>query len=254
MEILWKGFGKEIPQEFHVDYLILRGNHSNSMHRKLVSEAFNKAKEETGSERVTHLAQHLSDFIVEDSKEPYGERILRDNYNKLVKNVDEKIYLREHAAESLSHFLGYSNFADFIQNNLSSASTVNTNPDNFIKKNKLVLIIGVLIIAGLLIYNSATRQKWMVWEGDYYIEVEFDPEKYKVNQLKIFKEERIHFFKKVTPNCEDEFFNEDGSVKLWYGKNKNKDLEYFTALGLHPETGKTLKPITQYMIDKYICD
>jgi hypothetical protein len=58
----------------------------------------------------------------------------------------------------------------------------------------------------------------------------------------------------VTPNCEDEFFNEDGSVKLWYGKNKNKDLEYFTALGLHPETGKTLKPITQYMIDKYICN
>ena len=31
-------------------------------------------------------------------------------------------------------------------------------------------------------------------------------------------------------------------------------LQYFTALGLHPETGKTLKPITQYMIDKYICD
>jgi hypothetical protein len=224
------------------------------MHRKLVSEAFKKAKKETGSERVTHLAQYLSDYIVEDSKEPYGERILRDNYNKLVKNADEKIYLREHAAESLSHFLGFTSFADFIQNNQSLETHIRTQPTNFIKQNKLVLIISVVLIAGLLIYSSATRQKWMVWEDDHYIEVEFDPEKYKVNQLKIFKEERIQFFKKVIPSCNDTFFNEDGSVKLWYGKNKNKDLEYFTALGLHPETGKTLKPITQYMIDKYICD
>ena len=45
----------------------------------------------------------------------------------------------------------------------------------------------------------------------------------------------------------------DGSERLWYGKNKNKELEYFTAFGKHPETGKTLKPITKYMIAKYIC-
>jgi hypothetical protein len=224
------------------------------MHRKLLSEAFKKAKAELESDRISHLSQYLSDYIVEDSKEPYGEKILRVNYNKINNQPDEKIYLKEHAAESLSHYLGYSNFTDFIHNNQSPETYTRTKTTNFIKQNKLVIIIGVVIITGLLIYNSATRQKWMVWEDDHYTEVEFDPEKYKVNQLKIFKEERIQFFKKVTPNCEDEFFNEDGSVKLWYGKNKNKDLEYFTALGLHPETGKTLKPITKYMIDKYICD
>ncbi len=94
----------------------------------------------------------------------------------------------------------------------------------------------------------------MIWQHDHYEEVDFDTEKYKVNQLKILKEERIDFFKKVTPTCDYSFFNKDGSRRIWYGKNRNKDLEYFTALGLHPQTGKTLKPITKYIIDKYLCN
>ncbi|WP_435682498.1 hypothetical protein [Nonlabens sp.] len=53
--------------------------------------------------------------------------------------------------------------------------------------------------------------------------------------------------------CDTVFFKSDNSVRFWYGKNKKKEIEYFTDLGLHPETGKTLKPITGYMIEKYIC-
>jgi len=29
-------------------------------------------------------------------------------------------------------------------------------------------------------------------------------------------------------------------------------LEYFTAPGIHPQNGKTLKPVTSYIIDKYL--
>ena len=32
------------------------------------------------------------------------------------------------------------------------------------------------------------------------------------------------------------------------------DDEFFTSFGYHPETGDPLKPITEYMIRKYICD
>ncbi|WP_435412704.1 hypothetical protein [Psychroserpens mesophilus] len=125
--------------------------------------------------------------------------------------------------------------------------------------NKILLYIGVVM---LIAFGSISTKhilknetRWMVWQEDHYVEVEFDTEKHKVNQLKLYKEDRINLFKKITPVCDStKFFNEDGSVNIWYGKNRNKELEYFTALGLHPETGKTLKPITQYMIDKYICD
>ena len=49
------------------------------------------------------------------------------------------------------------------------------------------------------------------------------------------------------------FTSKKGDVKIWYGKNIVKELEYFSLLGVHPETGKTLKPITEYMIKKHIC-
>ena len=94
----------------------------------------------------------------------------------------------------------------------------------------------------------------MVWQEDHYVEVDFDVKKYNVNQLKVYKPERIAHFKKINPPCGYDFFNENGNARLWYGKTKDKELGYFTALGLHPETGKTLKPITQYMIDKHICN
>nr|WP_321222415.1 hypothetical protein [uncultured Psychroserpens sp.] len=83
-----------------------------------------------------------------------------------------------------------------------------------------------------------------------YIKVDFDTENYKVKQLKLYKEERIKFFKKFSCDClETPFFKDNVSNIIWYGKNKNKELEYFTDLWRHPETGKTLKPITQYMIN-----
>lgn len=225
------------------------------MHKNLVSQAFQKAKADLGSDKITHLSKHLSDYIVEDSKAPYGEKALRISYNKISKNTNEKIYLKEHAAEALSRYLGFINYADFLQKNSNEHSSKISKSQNFLKRNTLVIFFSLVFIAALFTYNSATKQKWMVWQDNHYIEVDFDTEKYKINQLKFYKKERIQNFKKINPTCDTtQFFNEDGSVKIWYGKNRNKKLEYFTALGLHPETGKTLRPITQYMIDKYICD
>jgi hypothetical protein len=223
------------------------------MHKKLLEEAFNKAKEETGSERITHLSQHLSDFIVEDSREPYGERILRDYYNRIINNSEERICLKAHAVESLSHYLGFSNYSDFIKISPTETTNNSTNSKTFLNTYKYAILISLFIIVALFIFNSVTKQRFMIWDNDHYIEVNFDTKKYSLNQLKIFKEERVELFKKVKPSCDYVFFDQQQNVKLWYGKNISKELEYFTALGLHPETGKTLKPITLYMIDKHIC-
>lgn len=224
------------------------------MHKNLLLKAFEKAKKETDSNKVTHISNHLSDFILEDARETYGEKILRVNYNKITKHPNAKIHLKGHAVEALSHYLGYNNFADFLADNPVDNHLTNVQKTILvIKKNKFVLSITAIILIGLVIYTSATRQRWMIWQEDHYIEVNFDPEKYSINQLKLYKEDRIKYFKKVIVTCDTVFFNKDESVRFWYGKNKEKELEYFTALGLHPETGKTLKPITKYMINKYIC-
>jgi hypothetical protein len=224
------------------------------MHNKLLIEAFEKAKFDTGSDRITHLSKHLSDFITEDSNEPYGERILRDNYNKISKNPKEKINLKGYASEALSHYLDYEDYNDYVNANRDSVIKKRKKAISFFTRNKITIGIVLALIIGFLIYNSVTRQRWMVWQENHYIEVDFDVKTYDINQLKVYKQERIDHFKKITPKCDFNFFNKDGSVRLWYGKNNKKELEYFTALGLHPETGKTLKPITQYMKDKYICN
>ena len=101
---------------------------------------------------------------------------------------------------------------------------------------------------------ASKEQRWMNWNGHNYVETSFDPEKLKTGTLKIYMEDRVASFTLLEPKCDTKFFNADGSVRVWYSKNQNGNLDFFSDFGLHPITRKTLKPITKYIIDKYICD
>ena len=233
------------------------------MHSKLLIEVFKKTKENekdsTGIEPSTSAAAKLiSDYILEKKKIPFGPKSLtdyhRDSENKKEDNR-EVIIKQPKVVEAMCEYLGFANYVDFIKHNQGADTKQSSKLLCFIKKNKLAIIIFLVAISGIFIYYSVTKQRWMEWKIDHYVKVNFDSNKLSNGTLKLYKEERIELFKKISPICgETKFFNEDGSVKIWNGKDKNKELEYFTAFGLHPETGKTLKPITQYMIDKYICD
>ncbi|MGY0407981.1 MAG: hypothetical protein ACWIPJ_06465 [Polaribacter sp.] len=39
---------------------------------------------------------------------------------------------------------------------------------------------------------------------------------------------------------------------IWYGKASSGKMEFFTHRGIHPETLKELKPITEYIINRYV--
>ena len=223
----------------------------NTMHIKLLVLAFQKAEEEIQTDKVLPRAKLLSDFILEDSKEPYGEKILGIKFNSVKDGSKKSIRLKKHAEEALSHYLGYEDYADFLKKNNYGVeeSTIKL----FLTKNKIAIVVSLIIIITVLVYSSITKQRWMIWQEDHYVEVKFDLEKYDIDQLKIYKEERIKNFKKLKATCDTDFFNDAGKVKIWYGKNSEKKLEYFTDFGLHPETGTTLKPITKYMIKTHIC-
>ncbi len=242
-------------QSFSINKLVtLRCINPNKMHRKLLIQAFQKAKDDIQTDKVSPRAQLLSDFIFEDSNEQYGEKSLRGKYNLIINDSEAKIRLKKHVEEALSHYLGYKDYPTFLAANKTNELDEGGKMKILWSKNKITIIVSLIIITSIIIYNSLTRQRWMIWQEDHYVEVKFDLEKYNVNQLKVYKEERIEFFKKINnPTCSYDFFNEDGSVRVWYGKNNDKELECFTSFGLHPETGKTLKPITDYMIHKYLC-
>lgn len=226
------------------------------MHSILLIKAFEKAKEEIGSNKKIRIARRLSDIIYEDDKQQYGEKILIVNYNKIKNDPSHEIELRSFVIDALSRYLGYTDYIAFANENknIIDPSGINNNPlITFFKKNRITIFVSTLLLIGFMVYYSLNKQRWMVWNENYYIEVKFDLEKYRIEKLKPYKEERIKYFKKINTDCNTAFFNSSGEVKIWYGKNSNKELEYFTDLGLHPETGKTLDPITIYMIRKYVC-
>lgn len=249
------------------------------MHKELVLNAFEKAKKEaeiaTGIvPSITALSKHISDYMFEECKFQYHEKSLRNKYKLASSDTETNIELKSGVVNCLCQYLGYGNYAEFIRNETKHEETISLDyEENFtvkeeakktksineklkivIQKNKVTLIFCSLLLFMALALFYTTRQRWMVWQGDHYLEVSFDIEKYELTQLKLYSKERIDFFKKITPTCDYSFFKEDGRENLWYEKSISGKLEYFTAPGLHPETGKTLKKITVYIIQKYLCE
>jgi hypothetical protein len=240
------------------------------VHRELILKVFEKARKEKENKTGillsnSKLAEYVSDTLMDKFKCSFGEKSLSILYNNARSNNKDRVEVKQLLVlESLCKYLGYDNYVDFSKSNLVStnnnklpAEKENNNwgkvAFQILNKNRGYLIL-IIISASLFYIFSLNNPRWMIWENDQYIEVEFDTKKYDLGHLKIYKEERIKFFKKITPDCDVKYFENNGKVRIWYGKNSKGTFEVFTSLGLHPETGKTLKPITQYMIDKYFCD
>lgn len=223
------------------------------MHKYLIIKAFEKAKKEVESKKLTHWSTYLSDFIYEDTGEQYGEKSLRTHYNKAKRNSDENIELKSYVTNSLSIYLGYDSYLHFLKENQVEGKKSCNNDVSKIRKKKKNL--GLIIIAILTIYfgYDMVKKNCMIWQGGYYVKVKCN----NASDIKSipYNEVILNNFKQVIkPDCNYLFFKSDGSENLWYGKSAKGELEFFTYYGLHPTTGKTLNPITQYMINKYICE
>ncbi|MEY8847618.1 hypothetical protein AB9K26_02320 [Psychroserpens sp. XS_ASV72] len=223
------------------------------MYNQLILDAFEKAKHKLDTDKITHISRELSEFIQGHSNEPYGERTLRDHYNKALDGSEETVHLRTFAADALSVYLGYSDYSEYKNAHSPSIEKYVTEISRLKKRNRVVIICSLIVILGLLLYQVLNKQHWMVWDNDHYVESKFDIKKLNLGLLKIRDDNLIDNFRKIEPTCNYVFFNPDGSPRVWYGKNIKKDYEYFTSFDEHPETKKTLKEITQYIIDNHIC-
>ncbi len=245
------------------------------MHKELIIAAFEKSKKELKSEGTNEPSTHqmsirISNFITNDFGFSFGERSLTNYYNSaLTKSSSDDISISQvKVVEGLCNYLGFNNYHEFYLN--IKSQEVDSINDGLIKTEigsklkikfnkstpnvKVLIAMAILLIVGIFVVKSINKQQWMTWNGNQYEEADFNKEELNNGSLKLYKEERIENFKKIKrPDCDYQFFNEDGSVRIWYGKNKNGKLEYFTDIGLHPETGISLRPITTYMINKYIC-
>lgn len=119
----------------------------------------------------------------------------------------------------------------------------------------VVMPLFVFAAAGYGVKNIFFRDKnCMVWVHNHYEAVEYDKVK-ATAEVSPFNQNILNNFKKITV-CDTTTFYKNGDTDnplVWYGRSPDKkEYEYFNQPGLHPETGKTLKPITKYIIRKYI--
>lgn len=254
------------------------------MHKELLLQAFDKVYGELVKEGVktpspNRCATRLSEIISEDFA--YGERSLRDYYREAKSISEGDIEIPQpQVILALAKYIGYETYEEFILKNKGklyfkiedgvdrNVELISPTDDTLQKKvkkginpfakgirSKKGLAFTAVLISAITIatYLYIDRQKWMVWNGNHYEIIPFDTEMEKNGVLNLYDEDNFLHLKKIVPSCNTQFFNADGSERIWYGKNRKKEYEFFTSLGKHPETGKTLKPITKYMIEKYLC-
>lgn len=124
------------------------------------------------------------------------------------------------------------------------------------KKRKVIVFIlfWFLFFMGYTVNKIIFPEKeCMMWNGNHYEAVDCKNEKLSTGEFTSVEvlNENLLSLKKIEINKNTIFFKK-GKPIVWYGKSFDGNYEYFNQPGLHPETEKTLKPISQYIINKYI--
>jgi hypothetical protein len=124
------------------------------------------------------------------------------------------------------------------------------------KKRKLMY--GILGVTGLLSIGYTAKdvafpeKQCMQWQKDHFEVVHCKNEinsLYKTTPI-IPMDEKTKNLQKLRVSDTTTFFVGNKPV-VWYCKVEGVP-EYFNGPGFHPITGKALKPITKYMINKYV--
>ncbi|MGJ8659324.1 MAG: hypothetical protein ACSHWV_05680 [Cellulophaga fucicola] len=230
--------------------------------KEIVCESFKKAKEECASHSKYALAMHIAD------KTTLSSKTLERAYNKYVSNKESKYKnINDSSVNLLCEYLGYENYKEYVKANPvnkkpkeSTAGPLNSTRDDKVNKRSALIIIVLLICAlGAAVYffsqaPGSQTEKCMVWVKTEYQLIDCTtnlPPEYRT-QILPYDKNKLKNFKKVEVTMVTNFFDEITSKPLlWYCKD-NDEIEYFSSPGLHPVTGKTLRAITPYIIEKYV--
>ena len=221
----------------------IRANNEESI-KKLIQLVFKKAMLDSNETSAYGLSKYLTNIFNEKIK----ERTLTRYYDGYILNKEDQIKKpNTYNLDILSQYLEFESYSDFISDNKIQEKKPAA------KINKKTKIVGVTIIGALMTYigYDTTKKECMIWVNNSHYEAvscEYKGELYPIPKDKII----LSSFKRVNPDSTYPFFKIDGKENLWYERNVNGELEFFTNYGKHPITGETLRKITPYMIKKYI--
>lgn len=199
-------------------------------------------KKEKDSDNVTRI--ELAAILVDFNPRPYNKYLLNGKISE--RSILDVIPLVEEKEANVDYFIE----EKWVE------KVIETKNNDGVKK-KIVTILSVflsLFFMGYTVKNMIfPERECMKWEGDHYEAVDCKNEKLGIGNLTsvVVLNEDLLTFKKIEVNINTIFFKK-GKPIVWYGKSFGGKYEYFNQPGLHPETEKTLKPISEYIIKKYI--
>ncbi len=247
--------------------------------KKLLEDVYKKASEEATETSFSGILLHL-ERTLQDKHEGLSYKTF-ENYYKTIVEKEEDYNIKRSILDNLSNYLGYDDFSRYcsewktieytIQHAISKIviTIINkpllTMPD-FFKKNGLGIMemaFVILLATGGVVFSNgkktpgmsllsnwnppATNKPFMYWDKDRYIATDSSSLGPQVEVIPMDKENFL-FLKKITRP--DTLTVDNAFGKVWYNKSNN-EVEFFTSLGKHPESGKTLKEATEYIIETY---
>lgn len=131
-------------------------------------------------------------------------------------------------------------------------------PTTTLYKRVMYLVFGFVALLSIgygLKSVIAPEKQCMQWQKDHYEVLACDS---KVNALYAANsiepiDEKLLDFKKIEVNNKTSFFK-NGKAIVWYCKISDTEIDCFNGngVGYHPVLNKSLRPITKYIIDKYV--
>lgn len=255
--------------------------------RFLVKTVFEKAKNEIPRGNKSSIASYLSSLFEEQYGFEREERAYIRYYKNLVEeNTDYNI--DDLALDYLSKYIGYDKFEDFcnrvnIENDDLRTFSLSFNDiserlqqiiitvtptvlfSDVIKKNGLGILemtfVLFLVTGGVVFSNNknshlgimsgwgspATDKPYMYWDKDRYMATDSNSLHSRVEVVPMNDFTFINLKKIMRP---DTLNAENSMGKVWYDKSNNH-VEFFTSFGKHPENEKSLKDVTEHILEAY---
>lgn len=217
--------------------------------KEIVLKVFEKAKKEHASHTRFALSNHISEHSNLSSK------TLERAYDRYINKIKKYGQPQADSVDLFCEYLGYDNYSDYLKKNRPGATG-----GKWIKITVSIAFGTFLILMVIKKWaytnpiEKGTENQCMTWADSLYVPVSCDTQPYSTygTDVEPLDSLKLKNFKKLEVNMATTFFAEDGKPMIWYFKNRDGEMEFFTAPGLHPTTGETLKKITPYIIETYV--
>jgi len=229
--------------------------------KELMRLVFDKAKRDSRETSKTGLSKHIET----EMNSRINQRTLVRYYNQFILDEGGEVAHNRAGFDIVSNYLGYGNFADFCRQVFPEEDSTgdkeaedkkikvhsrSASATNFRKKAAGIGIVTALGLGTYFGMNTLNQPQCMRWAGTSYVKAHCDETLHPNTPVIPLNEQLLEYLHKIEVADTTTFF-EAGKPMVWYLK-VDGEIEFYSAPGNHPVSGKALKPVTSYIVEKYV--